>query len=161
AIKDRPPEKALPVLLGDVEQVSQVVVGPLPELVRSLMARHWPGPLTLVLPARPGLPQNLTAGGATVAVRIPDHAFLQELARRAGPLASSSANRSGAPSCATAQEVLVQLAGRVPLIVDGGPARLGQPSTVLDLTVDPPRVLRPGPISFTQGGISCPRNDLI
>ncbi len=146
AVKERPAEKALPVLLAGEEQLPQVVAE-LPPLARALMARFWPGPLTLVLPARPGLPAVLTGGGATVAVRVPDHPFLRALARRAGPLASSSANRSGEPPARTAQEVLAQLAGRIPLVVDGGEAPGGVASTVVDVTGPTPRILREGPVA--------------
>lgn len=152
-VKDRPPEKALPVLIGDESQLTQVIVGPLPALAAELIARFWPGPLTLILPALPHLPPVLTAGGSTVGVRIPNQPFLRELARRAGPLASSSANRSGGPECSTAAEVLAQLNGRIPLLVDGGPTPLGQASTVLDLTVTPPRILREGPLGETVRGL--------
>ena len=143
--KARPPEKALPVLLGDAEQVIQVAATVTPA-AQALMARFWPGALTVVLAARPELPSILTAGGATVAVRIPDHGFVRDLARQAGPLASSSANRSGGPNCQSAPEVLAQLAGRIPLLVDGGSSPLAQASTVLNLTTTPPGILREGPV---------------
>lgn len=148
-VKDRPPEKALPVLIGDESQLAQVVVGELSALAQELFARFWPGPLTLILPALPHLPPVLTAGGSTVGVRIPDQPFLRELARKAGPLASSSANRSGGPECHTAAEVLAQLDGRIPLLVDGGSSPLAQASTVLNLTTTPPGILREGPVGET------------
>ena len=146
AVKERPPEKALPVLLGDEAQLPLVTAGPLPQPARTLMARFWPGPLTLVLSARTDLPGVLTAGGHTVAVRIPDHEFIRELARQSGPLASSSANLSGQPECRTAQQVLEQLNERIPFIADGGESSNGVASTVLDLTTTPPRILREGPV---------------
>ncbi|MDE0069805.1 MAG: L-threonylcarbamoyladenylate synthase [Caldilineaceae bacterium] len=146
AVKERPAEKALPVLLGDVQQARAVVEGPLPPPARLLMERYWPGPLTLVLPAQPHLPTALTAGKGTVGVRLPAQPFLQALARCVGPLASSSANRSGAPPCATAAAVLEQLEGRIPLLVDAGPTPLAEPSTVLDLSAAQPELLRPGPL---------------
>lgn len=152
-VKERPPEKALPVLIGDEEQVAQVVAGELSPIARELIARFWPGPLTLILPALPHLPPVLTAGGATVGVRIPNQPFLRDLARRAGPLASSSANRSGGPECSTAEAVLAQLDGRVPLLVDGGGTPLGQASTVLDLSATPPRILREGPLGAIVRGL--------
>ncbi len=145
-VKERPPEKALPVLVGEVAQLAAVAQTPIPPLAQRLIRRHWPGPLSLVLEARPGLPSALTAGGETVAVRLPDHPFVRDLARRVGPLASSSANRSGAGECRSAREVYEQLAGRVPLIVDGGVAPGGQASTVVDLSGVRPRILREGPI---------------
>ena len=113
---------------------------------QALIERYWPGPLTLVLPARSHLPVALTAGGETVGVRVPAQPFLRALARRVGPLASSSANRSGAPPCATPAAALAQLDGRIPLLIDAGPSPLAQASTVLDLSAPQPRLLREGPI---------------
>lgn len=152
-VKDRPPEKALPVLIGDPSQLALVVDGELPPLAQELIARFWPGPLTLILPALPHLPPVLTAGGSTVGVRIPDQPFLRELARQAGPLASSSANRSGGPECSTVAEVLAQLDGRIPLLVDGEATPLGQASTVLDLSGERPRILREGPLGKSVRGL--------
>lgn len=152
-VKDRPPEKALPVLIGDESQLAQVIAGTPSELAVELIARFWPGPLTLILPALPHLPRVLTAGGSTIGVRIPNQPFLRELARQAGPLASSSANRSGGPECSTAAEVLAQLDGRIPLLVDGGPTPLGQASTVLDLSGATPRILRAGPLGEIIRGL--------
>lgn len=146
--KGRPPQKALPILLGDEHQLDEVVAH-VPDIARRLMARFWPGPLTLVLPARPHLPVRLTAGMDTVAVRVPDHPVLRALARRSGPLASSSANRSGGPDCATAAAVLAQLDGRIPLLLDGGTTPGGVPSTVLALSADGVIFLREGPIGDT------------
>jgi len=152
-VKDRLPERALPVLIGDESQLEQVIAAPLPKLAQALIARFWPGPLTLILPALPHLPPVLTAGGATVGVRIPDQPFLRELARQAGPLASSSANRSGGPECRTAAAVLAQLDGRIPLLVDGGETAHGQASTVLDLSGATPAILRAGPLGEVIRGL--------
>ena len=146
AVKERPSQKALPVLLGDAEQATAVVRATGEAAAQALIERYWPGPLTLVLPARGRLPPALTAGGDTVGVRLPAHPFLRALARRVGPLASSSANRSGEPPCATAAAVLDQLDGRIPLLVDAGPAPLARSSTVLDLSGPQPKLLREGPI---------------
>ena len=146
AAKERPSQKALPVLLGDAEQASAVVRSARQTAAQALIERYWPGPLTLVLPARSHLPPALTAGGDTVGVRLPAHPFLRALARRVGPLASSSANRSGQPPCATPAAVLAQLNGRIPLLIDAGPAPLAQASTVLDLSAPQPVLLREGPI---------------
>ena len=146
AVKERPSHKALPVLLGDAEQASAVVRSAGQAAAQALIERYWPGPLTLVLPARSHLPTALTAGGETVGVRLPAHPFLRALARRVGPLASSSANRSGEAPCATPAAVLAQLDGRIPLLIDAGPAPLAQASTVLDLSGPQPKLLREGPI---------------
>ena len=142
--KVRPPHKAIPLLLSDAADVEQVGERLTP-LARSLMARYWPGALTLVVWARPGLPPSLTAGEPTVALRVPDCAITRDLIRRLGvPLAATSANVSGQPPARTAQEAAEALADQVALILDGGPAPIGEASTVLDVTVDPPRVLRRG-----------------
>ena len=117
-----------------------------PETAQRLAARFWPGPLTLVLPKPPEVPEIVTGGGPTWAVRMPDHAVTYALLSAAGPLAAPSANVSMAVSPTTAEHVLDSLGGKVDLILDGGPCPGGIESTVLDLTTSPPRVLRPGPI---------------
>jgi L-threonylcarbamoyladenylate synthase len=146
-IKGRPHDAALPLLLaeaGDVERVCHDV----PAAAWKLARRFWPGGLTLVLLRKPIVPDRVTGGRPSVAVRLPDHSVPRELARRLGmPLASSSANRSGEPSPVTAAEVLAQLGGRIPLLLDGGPCRQARPSTIVDLTTDPPVVLREGPVT--------------
>jgi L-threonylcarbamoyladenylate synthase len=151
AVKDRPPEKAIPVLIGAISDLAALVRTPLPPGADVLMDAFWPGPLTLVLPAQPHLPPVLTAGQPSLAVRMPAHAALCALLRRTGPLAATSANRSGAAEAHTAVEVLAQLAGRLPLILADSPdvARPDSlPSTIVDLA-DPggPRLLRPGPLA--------------
>lgn len=150
AVKERPDHKALPVLLGDAEQATAVVRSPVDAAAQALIDRYWPGPLTLVLPARSHLPPALTAGGDTVGVRLPAHPFLRALARRVGPLASSSANHSGEPPCATPAAVLDQIEGRISLLIDAGPAPLAQSSTVLDLSGLQPQLLREGPIGLEE-----------
>jgi L-threonylcarbamoyladenylate synthase len=148
--KDRPPRKAIPILLGGEEMLAQVSPGPLPELARQLIARFWPGPLTIVVAAHPALPAILTAGQPTVALRVPDHDDLRRLLQMVGPLAATSANRSGAADTTTAAEVLAQLDGAIPLILADDDAadrrKLRMPSTLVDLTVTPPAILRAGPI---------------
>ncbi len=114
-------------------------------LARTLVRSFWPGPLTLVLPRGPRIPLIVTAGQDTVAVRMPDHPIALELIRRSGvPIAAPSANRFGHVSPTTAQHVLEDLGGRIDVVLDGGPTPIGIESTVLDLSVHPPRVLRPG-----------------
>lgn len=147
ATKNRPPDMALPVMVADIEQVS-AIARPTP-LFRTLAQRFWPGPLTLILPKTSVLPDIVTSGRPTVGLRIPDHPLALALLRAvAQPLAVTSANLSGQPPARTATEARAQLAGRVSMIVDGGPAPGGQPSTVLDLTQSPPVILRPGPITW-------------
>ncbi|MCG2767265.1 MAG: threonylcarbamoyl-AMP synthase [Anaerolineae bacterium] len=149
-VKERPKDKAIPLLLADSEQVQDVASDIPPEACR-LMEAFWPGGLTIILPKRPRLPDVVTAGGATVALRMPDHPFVLALIRALGaPLAVTSANVSGHPPATTANEAVDELRGRVALIVDGGMCSGGVPSTVLDLTVSPPRVLREGAVSLGE-----------
>jgi len=144
AAKDRPSDKAIPLLIPDVHALAEVAVA-VPRVAYVLAERFWPGALTLVLQRARRVPDAVTAGGETVAVRAPDHPLTQALLAALGaPLAASSANLSGQPPPTTAQGVLDQLAGRIDLLLDGGACPGGVPSTVLDLTVDPPRVLREG-----------------
>ena len=146
-VKERPRSKAIPLLLADAADLP-LVTESIPPLAERLAKRFWPGPLTLVLLKRAIVPDVVTAGGDSVAVRVPDHAVARALIAALGtPLAATSANRSGEPSPVTAEEVMAQLGGRIDLILDGGRCPGGVPSTVLDLTVSPPAVLRPGPVS--------------
>ena len=143
--KDRPIEKAIPVLVGDSDDLAKASLA-VPEIAIKLAARFWPGPLTLVVPKHPNLPDVVSAG-PTVGVRVPDHPVAQALLRAAGPMAVTSANRSGQPSPITAQEVFAQLGGRIALILDGGKTPGGVPSTVVDCTGTEVQILREGPIS--------------
>src|SRR5262249_3806528 len=122
-----------------------------PESAAKLAGRFWPGPLTLVLPRRPEVPDAVTAGGPTVAVRVPAHPVPLALIRASGvPVAAPSANRSGSISPTRAEHVLHGLDGRIDLVLDAGPVPGGIESTVLDLTSDPPRLLRPGLVTRGQ-----------
>jgi L-threonylcarbamoyladenylate synthase len=142
--KGRPPTNPLIVHLAGVEQIAQVVAE-WRDIAARLAERFWPGPLTLVLPKRPELPDIVTAGGPTVAVRVPAHPVARALLREAGvPVAAPSANRSTELSPTTAAHVLRGLAGRIDLILDGGATSGGIESTVLDVTTALPRLLRPG-----------------
>jgi L-threonylcarbamoyladenylate synthase len=117
------------------------------ETARTFMARYWPGALTLVLRARPAVPMLVTAGTGTVGVRHSAHPVAAALVRRLeGPVTAPSANRSGAVPPVTAKEVLDAFAGEIEVLIDGGPTAGGLPSTVLDLTVSPPRVRRQGAV---------------
>jgi L-threonylcarbamoyladenylate synthase len=117
---------------------------------RKLALAFMPGPLTLVLPTRDRVPANARAGLPTVAVRIPDHLVALVLLRAAGPLVGPSANLSGRPSPTRAAHVLEDMNGRIAAVLDGGPCRVGIESTVLDLTGDRPRILRPGRIEAEE-----------
>ena len=145
AAKDRPVEKAIPVLIGDPDDLAKVALE-VPEMAARLAARFWPGPLTLVLPKRPDLPEAVSAT-QTVGVRLPDHAAARALLRLAGPMAVTSANISGQASPSTAEEVFAQLGGRIALILDGGKTPGGLPSTVVDCVGAEPKILREGPIT--------------
>ncbi len=146
AAKDRPLDKAIVLLLADAAQAEKV--GLMTPAARLLADRFWPGGLTLVLAQAPGagLPQVLTAGNATIGVRLPDHPCPRELARALGPLPVTSANVSGEPAARNAEEALTQLGERSDLVLDGGPARGGTPSTVVDCSSERVRVLREGAI---------------
>ncbi|MCX7683302.1 MAG: L-threonylcarbamoyladenylate synthase [Anaerolineae bacterium] len=146
--KCRPAERAIPLLLSDAGQLERVaVVTPqMRQQLDLLIDRFWPGGLTLVLPKSEVVPE-IVSQGPTVAVRVPDLPLALALIKGVhGVLAVTSANISGQPSPVTAQEVEEQLAGRIDLIIDGGPVRGGVPSTILDCTVSPPALLRRGAI---------------
>jgi len=142
--KDRPIEKAIPVLIADKEDLIKVAEE-IPPVASRLIERFWPGPLTLLVPKKGTLPIAISAT-PTVGVRVPDHDVARALLRLAGPLAVTSANLSGQPSPTTAQEAFAQLGGRIAMIFDGGETPGGIPSTVVDCTGDKIQVLREGPI---------------
>ena len=147
--KERAQSKAIAVLIGEIRQLSRVAGQVTPAALR-LARRFWPGALTLVVASHPDLPHNLSPQ-PTIGVRMPDHAFARALLRRAGPLATTSANLSGGANPRNAQDVLAQLVGRVELVIDGGEVPGGIPSTVVDCTQDLPKILREGAI--TEGAI--------
>jgi L-threonylcarbamoyladenylate synthase len=144
AVKGRPPDNPLIVHIAAPEGLEGVAVR-VPPRARALASAFWPGPLTLVLPRAPRVPLATTGGLDTVAVRMPAHPVALALIRAAGrPIAAPSANRSGRPSPTTAAHVLEDLEGQVDVVLDGGPCPVGVESTVLDLTEEPPVILRPG-----------------
>lgn len=147
AIKGRPGDKPLVVLAGSLAAV-QTILGPLSARQLDYAQRCWPGPFSLVLPAATGLDPAITAGGVTVAVRVPDHPQLGALLRALpGPLVSTSANRSGEPAALTLEEAEARLGAEVDGVfaLDEASDGTARASCVIDLTVWPPRVLRPGP----------------
>lgn len=153
AIKGRPPEVAVPVLVGDEGQARSLATS-WPRAAGRLADRWWPGPLTLVVPTRPALARRLGALQATAGLRQPAHRFVEALCLAVGPLAVTSANRHGEAPCQTADEVAAALGspagsgGAAPaLIVDGGRCA-GVPSTVVDCTEEPPRCLRSGAVAW-------------
>jgi L-threonylcarbamoyladenylate synthase len=149
-IKDRPMRLPLPLLLPDAAVIESLCTD-VPPLAWQLAERFWPGGLSLVLQRSSAVPDAVTAGGPTVAVRVPDHSLVRELCRRLGaPLAATSANRHGQPAPVTADETEAALRGRIPLLLDGGRCTGGLASTVVDLSVWPPVILRPGPVTAWQ-----------
>lgn len=150
-VKLRPLDKAIPLLvssLDDLQPDRGWTSAGLSPAGRRLAEHYWPGPLTLVVPRGPGVSDVVAAGGESVAVRIPDHPLVLSLLESlAEPLATTSANLSGQPSPLTAGEVMAQLAGRVDLVLDGGPCPGGLASTVVDISGQAPQIVRHGPIT--------------
>lgn len=148
--KGRPSDNPLIVHIADKEQVNDIASS-LPEKGAALIEAFWPGPLTLILPKTERVASLVTAGLDTVGVRMPDHPVALALIKQAGvPVAAPSANRSGRPSPTTAEHVMADLAGRIVGVVDGGATGVGVESTVLDVTVEPPLICRPGGITREQ-----------
>ncbi|MSU58870.1 MAG: threonylcarbamoyl-AMP synthase [Pedosphaera sp.] len=144
--KGRPAHNPIIVHVASIELARRCVTH-WPVVADKLAQSFWPGPLTMVLPKSPEIPSLVTAGGATVGVRWPSHPFIQAVIRECGfPLAAPSANLSNQLSPTNAEHVRKQLGDKIPLIVDGGQAQVGIESTVIDLTSEPPTVLRPGMI---------------
>jgi L-threonylcarbamoyladenylate synthase len=149
-LKKRPPDKALPVFIAHVNDLN-LVARNVPNQAWRLLQKFWPGALTVVLPKVAALPDIVTAGGETVAVRIPDHPVCRDLVIQVGrPLAVTSANISGQPTPNTAQGVAQQLGPALPLVLDGGPSPSARPSTIIDLSVTPARLLRQGDLSLAD-----------
>jgi L-threonylcarbamoyladenylate synthase len=148
--KDRPLFDPLIVHVAEHRELDVLCAG-VDKRAQRLIDRFWPGPLTLVLPKTDRVPDLVTAGLATVAVRMPAHVIARELIRLAGvALAAPSANRFGRLSPTTAEHVVEQLADRVDLVIDGGPCPVGVESTIIDVTGPAPRLLRPGGIPFEE-----------
>ena len=149
-VKRRPPDRGIMLLLDAAPQAAAIgVMGP---AAAALADACWPGGLTVVVPQRPDvpLPAALTGGTPTIGLRVPDHDASRALAASLGPLPTTSANVSGMPEARDAAEILAQLGDGVDLILDGGPARGGPPSTVVDCTGERPVVLREGAIAAAR-----------
>jgi len=149
--KGRGRDMPVPVLVGSWSTVDGLVLGVSPE-ARRLIEAFWPGGLSIVLRHAPSLAWDLGDTRGTVMLRMPLHPVALELLREVGPMAVSSANRSGQPPATTAAQARDQLGERVPVLLDGGPAGAAVPSTVVDLTADDPVVLREGAVSVAQIG---------
>lgn len=146
--KGRPADNPLIVHIDAFEDLL-FLTAEIPQTARRLAEAFWPGPLTLIFPKSAQVPDAVTAGLPTVAVRIPDHWAARALIRQSGcPIGAPSANRSGRPSPTCADHVWEDMQGRIPLILDGGGTQVGLESTVLDITSDPPVLLRPGGVTL-------------
>jgi len=145
-VKGRPDDRPLLVLVDSVVMAAEVA-REIPPRARALMERHWPGALTLVLPASPRVPAEVTAGSGTVGVRLSAHPVARALVTAlGGPITAPSANPTGREPPTTAAEVVAYFGDELALVLDGGPTPGGAPSTVLDVSVDPPRVIRAGAV---------------
>ncbi|MCC7495148.1 MAG: threonylcarbamoyl-AMP synthase [Fimbriimonadaceae bacterium] len=148
ALKGRPADKPLQVLVPDAAAAAALTAD-WPPLAARLATDHWPGGLTMVLPA--GIvPPAAQAGDGSIGLRCPDHPWLLALLRRVGPLVASSANRTGQPPATTAPAAAAALAGLVSLVIDGGESRRGLASTVVRVLADGLQVLRPGPLTTAE-----------
>ena len=146
--KGRPGDNPLIVHISSLAQLPALIAGAPSPAARALMDAYWPGPMTLIFPKSDAVPEAVTAGLNTVAVRFPAHPAARALIDAAGvPIAAPSANRSGRPSPTSARHVLEDMDGRIPLILDGGDCEVGLESTVIDLSGETPRVLRPGGVT--------------
>lgn len=159
--KGRPANHPLIVHLAAAEQLSDWVAD-VPEMAWQLASAFWPGPLTLVLPAAQTVSRLVTGGQETVALRVPANAVIQTVLRQFGRgLAAPSANPFGQISATTAAHVRTHLAGRIGAVVDGGPCLVGIESTIVDLTAEHPRVLRPGAITVEMIARHLPCTDIV
>ena len=148
AAKGRPADNPLIVHITSLEQIPELIASPLPESARRLAAAYWPGPMTLILPKSRLIPDEVSAGLDTVGIRMPSHPVARALINSAGlPIAAPSANRSGRPSPTCALDVLEDMEGRIPMILDGGECEIGLESTVISLTGGRARILRPGGVT--------------
>lgn len=150
SIKGRTFDQPLPLIIHGDSMLDEIAAR-VPDAARTLMRLFWPGPLTLIVEASKKIPPLLTASTGTVAVRDSSHPLARLLVQIAGiPVTSTSANVSGDRSCASAEAVQAQIGDRVDLIIDGGPTPGGLPSTIVDLTVSPPRIVREGAVSASR-----------
>jgi len=149
AAKGRGRDMPVPVLVANAEMLV-ALVGELPDAAKSLTDEYWPGALTLVVRHTPHLSWDLGDARGTVAVRMPDDDLALDLIARTGPLAVSSANRTGHPPATTMLEARLQLGAAVAVYLDGGPRPSATPSSIVDLTGDEPRLLREGALSAAQ-----------
>lgn len=148
--KGRPSDNPLIVHIAETSTLKELTSS-IPGAAAKLMEACWPGPLTLLMPKSDKIPAIVTAGLDTVGIRMPSNPIALELIRKSGiPVAAPSANSSGRPSPTLAKHVIEDLSGKVDVIIDGGHTKVGVESTVLDITVEPPMILRPGGVTFEK-----------
>ena len=148
AAKGRPSDNPLIVHISEFSEI-EPLVKEVPDVARALADRFWPGPLTMILEKSERIPKETTGGLDTVAIRMPSHPIANMLIKEAGvPIAAPSANASGRPSTTKAEHVIEDLSGRIDMIIDGGSSDIGLESTIVDLTVNPALILRPGYITI-------------
>lgn len=148
--KGRPQDNPLIVHISEISDINKLV-SDFPEKARLLADKFWPGPLTIILPKSEIIPDEVSAGLATVAIRMPSHSLAREIIKLSGvPLAAPSANRSGSPSPTCVKHVIEDMDGIVEAVIDGGDCEVGVESTVITLAQDKPRLLRPGYITAEQ-----------
>lgn len=148
AAKGRPGDNPLIVHVTDVAEIPPLIEGDMPEAAVKLAEAYWPGPMTLIMKKSEKVPMEVSAGLNTVGIRIPANPDARAMIKAAGvPVAAPSGNRSGRPSPTMASHMVEDMDGRIPMILDGGPCEVGLESSVIDCTVFPPRVLRPGGVT--------------
>lgn len=148
--KGRPSGMPLPVQISEADQLGMIAAR-VPDIAKKLVEKYFPGPLTIVLPRSAVLPELVTAGRPTVGVRMPDHPVAIAIIREfGGPIVATSANLSGQREPKSAEEAGEFLNNKVGLVIDSGPAEIGSPSTVIDVTVTPPKVLRVGAVPVEE-----------
>lgn len=147
--KGRPMDNPLIVHISDIKQID-MLVAEFPNKAKKLAEKFWPGPLTIVLPKSDIIPDEVSAGLSTVAIRFPSHPVAHELIAKSSPIAAPSANLSGSPSPTTVRHVLADMDGRIDAIIDGGDCEVGVESTVITLAENVPTLLRPGGVTLEQ-----------
>lgn len=147
-IKGRDLSKAIPIMVGEIDHVFQVAEK-VDERSKILIDNFWPGALTVILPKRYELPKGVSQS-STIGIRMPDHTFCLDLLRKTGPLAVTSANLSGNPDALSAKDVIRQLNEKIQIVIDGGKSAGGIPSTIVDCSIRPARIIREGAIKSAE-----------
>ena len=145
-VKQRPKEKPLIVLIGNTNQLKKIVKE-VPNWVNKALNKIWPGPVTVILPKKEEVPSEVTAGLSKVAVRMPGHPVPLFLANEVGPIVAPSANISGEPPTSKPDKVIKDFFGKIDVIIDAGETPLKKPSTIIDATTYPPKIVREGPVT--------------